>query len=366
MIYIFDMWYMWLIVVLVLILAIIGAYIVHLLVQKKSLVTEDNISTSPTGGPTNVFGTDLGALSIKHPVFAPLKAALQQHIVGMDGFINALLIALLVKGHVLVEWVPGLAKTKTLYVLAHLLGLDFSRIQFTPDMLPSDIIGVDIYDAKSKTFDNHAWPVFAHFVLADEINRATPKVQSALLEAMQERQVTLWGKTMPLPDPFFVMATQNPLEHEGTYPLPEAQLDRFLCKILVDYPSAQEEKDILDVVSDASASIKKLLSVKELDRWQGASRKVTVSNEVKQYIVDLVQKTRVKDPRVLYGVSPRGSLSIMYAAQALALLMGKDHVSKHEVHQVALLVMRHRIVLQYQSKLQWHTEDSILIDLLSA
>ena len=284
----------------------------------------------------------------------------------MDGFIHALFIALLVQGHVLVEWVPGLAKTKTLSVLSGLLGLDFSRIQFTPDMLPSDIIWVDIYDAKNKTFENHPGPVFSNFVLADEINRATPKVQSALLEAMQERQVTLWGKTVPLPDPFFVMATQNPLEHEGTYPLPEAQLDRFLCKVLVDYPSVQEEKWILDVVSDTAPSVKKLLSVKELHAMQKSIKEIDVSNDIKHYIVDLVHKTRARDPRVLYGVSPRWSLSIMHAAQALAFLTHKDAVSTHEVQQVALLIMRHRIVLQYQSKLQWHTEDEVLIDLLSA
>jgi MoxR-like ATPase len=354
---------MWLVVVLVVLLWIIGGYIVYLLLQKKTVISEIGAPLSPS---KDVFATNLSAIRIKHPVLIELKTTLQQHIVGMDWFINGLLVALLVKGHVLVEWVPGLAKTKTLHVLAHLLGLDFSRIQFTPDMLPSDIVWVDIYDSKTKTFENHAGPIFAHFVLADEINRATPKVQSALLEAMQEKQVTLGGKTMPLPDPFFVMATQNPLEHEGTYPLPEAQLDRFLCKILVDYPSAQEEKDILDVVSDVAPSIKKILSIKELHTLQDASKEIEISNDVKEYIVDLVQKTRVKDPRVLYGVSPRGSLSIMYAAQALALLTGKDCVTKTEVDQVALLVMRHRIVLQYQSKLQWYTEDSVLIDMLSA
>lgn len=354
---------MWLVVVLVVLLWIIGGYIVYLLLQKKTVISEIGAPLSPS---KDVFATNLSAIRIKHPVLIELKTTLQQHIVGMDGFINGLLVALLVKGHVLVEWVPGLAKTKTLHVLAHLLGLDFSRIQFTPDMLPSDIVWVDIYDSKTKTFENHAGPIFAHFVLADEINRATPKVQSALLEAMQEKQVTLGGKTMPLPDPFFVMATQNPLEHEGTYPLPEAQLDRFLCKILVDYPSAQEEKDILDVVSDLAPSIKKILSIKELHTLQDATKEIEISNDVKEYIVDLVQKTRVKDPRVLYGVSPRWSLSIMYAAQALALLTGKNNVTKNEVDHVALLVMRHRIVLQYQSKLQWHTEDSVLIDLLSA
>lgn len=356
---------MWLVVVLVVLLGIIWGYIVYLLLQKQSVILKDTDSSS-TSQNNVLFTNDLSSIQIKHPVFVELKAAIQEHIVGMDGFINSLLIALVVKGHVLVEWVPGLAKTKTLFVLAHLLWLDFSRIQFTPDMLPSDIVWVDIYDSKAKTFENHPGPIFAHFVLADEINRATPKVQSALLEAMQEKQVTLGWKTMPLPNPFFVMATQNPLEHEGTYPLPEAQLDRFLCKILVDYPSAQEEKDILDVVSEAPSSIKKLLSAKELIALQEASKKVPISNDIKQYIVDLVQKTRVKDSRILYGVSPRWSLSIMYAAQALALLAGKDHVSKTEVHQVALLVMRHRVVLQYQSKLQWHTEDSVLIDLLSA
>ncbi len=354
---------MWLVVILVVLLWIIGGYIVYLLLQKKSASGVDTAVSDSS--KSSVFAQDLATIQIKHPVLWELKAALQQHIVGMDGFINALLISLLVKGHVLVEWVPGLAKTKTLYVLAHLLGLDFSRIQFTPDMLPSDIVGVDIYDSKTKTFENHPGPIFAHFILADEINRATPKVQSALLEAMQEKQVTLGGKTMPLPEPFFVMATQNPLEHEGTYPLPEAQLDRFLCKILVDYPSAQEEKDILDVVWDTAPSIKKILSIKELTALQKETKEIAISNDIKEYIVDLVQKTRVKDPRVLYGVSPRWSLSIMYAAQALALLAGKDRVSKTEVNQVALLVMRHRVVLQYNSKLQGYTEDAVLLDLLS-
>jgi MoxR-like ATPase len=287
----------------------------------------------------------------------------------MDGFINAIIITLLAGGHALVEWVPWLAKTKTIRTVADLLGLDFGRIQFTPDMLPSDVTGVDVFNPATRTFETSVWPIVTNILLADEINRTSPKVQSALLEAMQERQVTIWWKTAMLPDPFFVLATQNPLEQEWTYPLPEAQIDRFLCKIVVDYPTLEQEKEMLDLVDQWKVKswkwkVKAIISWKELLAMQTEVAAVHVPSSVKDYIVRVVQATREAKDVILYGASPRWSLALLQAAQAVAYMQGHEKVSVHDVHKVFLLTLRHRIILHYDAKLQNKTEDIILSDIV--
>lgn len=278
----------------------------------------------------------------------------------MEHFINAIILNMLCDGHMLIEGVPGLAKTKTVHTFAEILGMDFKRIQFTPDMLPADIVGVEIYDAESKHFEAKIGPIMANIILADEINRATPKVQSALLEAMQEQQVTIWWKSFPLPKPFFVLATQNPLEQEGTYPLPEAQIDRFLFKILVSYPSVHDEKRILDEMEhDKDIQIQKILSHQDFLTLKKQIVDVTMSDQVKWYITRLIDATRNCD-KLSYGSSPRGSIGLMTASKALAFCEGRDYVSHDDIQRVALAVLRHRVVLSYEAKMEWLTTDDVL------
>lgn len=323
-------------------------------------------SLSPTTIDTKFFETGLQTLDFHHPHLQLLQKSIHTHIIGMDSLVNTIIINLLCGGHVLVEWFPGLAKTKTVHIFAQLLGLDFKRIQFTPDLLPSDIIGGEIYNNKSQDFDIKMGPIMSNIILADEINRATPKVQSALLEAMQEHQVTIGGISHKLPEPFFVLATQNPIEQEGTYPLPEAQIDRFLFKILVKYPNISQEKIILDTLEkESSTPITAVLSHQELIELKNNVNTIQISDEVKHYITRLTAITRQEHEYLLYGVSPRGAIGLMLASKAVAFAEWRNFVTHADVQRVALSVFRHRIALSYQAKIDGLDEDRVLLDLFA-
>jgi len=314
----------------------------------------------------SLFVQGMSIIDFVHIDFKNLKKEIHKKIVGLDSFINAIIVNILCGGHILVEWVPGLAKTKMIRTFSEVMNMEFKRIQFTPDLLPSDILWVDVYNHKTKNFETKLGPIVSNIILADEINRATPKVQSALLEWMQEQQITIGGKTFELPDPFFVLATQNPLEHEGTYPLPEAQIDRFLFKILLDYPTLQQEIKVLESVeSEKKVKLKKILTQKKFVSLKKWFEKVLISEEVKSYIGRLVVATRKKDSRLEYGASPRGSIGLMLSAKAVAFLEWRDFVKHEDVQKVFLAVMRHRIVLSYDAKIDWLTEDDVLLDIVS-
>jgi MoxR-like ATPase len=299
---------------------------------------------------------------------------LKRVIVGQDAMLERLLVALLAGGHVLLEGVPGLAKTLTVKTLASVLGGSFRRVQFTPDLVPSDLVGTRVYRPDTGRFDTELGPVFGNFLLADEINRAPAKVQSALLEVMQEQQVTIGGRTYPLPSPFLVLATQNPIESEGTYPLPEAQVDRFLFKLLVGYPSVGEEAAVVGRAIGAPAAIRERLAVAELERYREAARRVFADREVIGYAVALADATRHPDryglhdiaPLIEYGASPRGPIGLVQAAQALALLRGRGHVVAEDVADLAADVLRHRLVLTYDALGDGVAADDVLDRVLGA
>lgn len=278
-------------------------------------------------------------------------------IVGQDRLVERLLVGLLAKGHILLEGVPGVAKTLAVETFSSVVGGSFSRLQFTPDLVPADLLGTRIYRQGSERFDVELGPVVANFVLADEINRAPAKVQSALLEVMAERHVSLGGQTFPMPKPFLVLATQNPIENEGVYPLPEAQRDRFLFKLLVDYPSAEEEREIVYRMGVASPEPNGVLTPDELTRLQDVASKVFVHHALVDYVVRLVLATRAPNEHGLsdvagwisYGASPRASLGVVSAARALALIRGRDYVLPQDVVDVVPDVLRHRLVLSYDA-----------------
>jgi MoxR-like ATPase len=290
-------------------------------------------------------------------------------IVGQRYVVERVLIGLLSGGHVLLEGVPGLAKTLAVKTVADAVDCAFSRIQFTPDLLPADVIGTQIYDPRSQTFSAKQGPVFANVVLADEVNRAPAKVQSALLEAMQERQVTLGDRTFPLPDPFIVLATQNPIEQEGTYPLPEAQVDRFMLKVKVGYPSREEERVIMDrMVVATPPRAAKVVSPAQLAAARGTVLRIYMDDRVKDYVVNLVFATR--DPRghgladlaplVEYGASPRATLFLALAARAHAFLRRRAYVTPEDVKAVAYDVLRHRITLTYEAEAEEVTPERVV------
>jgi MoxR-like ATPase len=278
-------------------------------------------------------------------------------IVGQDPMLERLLVALLAGGHVLLEGVPGLAKTLTVKTLAQVLGGSFRRVQFTPDLVPSDLVGTRVYRPDTGRFDTELGPVFGNFLLADEINRAPAKVQSALLEVMQERQVTIGGETYPLPRPFLVLATQNPIESEGTYPLPEAQVDRFLFKLIVDYPSVGDEAAVVGRAIGTPVQVRERLSIENLERFKEAAQRVMVDRDVIAYAVALADATRRPgrhglhelDGLIEFGSSPRGPIGLVQAAQALAMLRGRGHVVAEDVADLAPDVLRHRLVLTYDA-----------------
>jgi MoxR-like ATPase len=288
--------------------------------------------------------------------------------------LERMIVALLAGGHVLLEGVPGLAKTLTVKTLAEVLGGSFRRIQFTPDLVPADLVGTRIYRPDSGRFDIELGPVFGNFLLADEINRAPAKVQSALLEVMQEQQVTIGGETFQVPRPFLVMATQNPIESEGTYPLPEAQVDRFLMKVLVDYPSIGEEAGVVGRSLDQFPEVRERLSLDNLARYSAATQSVFVDRRVIGYAVALADATRNPNeyglddlaPYIAYGASPRGPIGLVQAARALAMLRGRSHVAIADIRDLALDILRHRIVLSYDGLSEGVIVDELLERVLAA
>jgi MoxR-like ATPase len=289
-------------------------------------------------------------------------------IVGQDAMVERMLVALLAGGHVLLEGVPGLAKTLTVSTIARALSGRFARVQFTPDLVPSDIVGTRVYRPQDGEFDVELGPVFTNLLLADEINRAPAKVQSALLEVMQERQVTIAGRTHRVPDPFLVLATQNPIENEGTYPLPEAQLDRFLLKIVVGHLEAAEEAVVLGRSLGPTPEVRPMLSLDDLRAFQRVTREVYVDPRILAYVVDLVNATRAPAdhgldqlaPYIAHGASPRGALGLVHAARALALLRGRGYVVGRDIAHLAHDVLRHRIVLSYDALADGVTADDML------
>jgi MoxR-like ATPase len=295
-------------------------------------------------------------------------------IVGQDRMVERMFVALLARGHCLLEGVPGVAKTLAVETLAKVVGGTFSRIQFTPDLVPADIVGTRIYRQSSEKFDVELGPVFVNFLLADEINRAPAKVQSALLEVMQERQVTIGRDTLPVPDPFLVLATQNPIESEGTYPLPEAQLDRFMFKVVIDYPSDREEIAVVDRSLADPARIEQVLSPELLGAYQRCAQQVFVDRQVNEYAVALVSATRqpaeygVEEiaPYIEYGASPRGSINLVHGGRALALLRGRNYVIPEDVRALAFDVLRHRLVLTYEALADGLGADDVLRKVLDA
>ncbi len=287
-------------------------------------------------------------------------------IVGQEAMLERVLVALLAGGHVLLEGVPGLAKTLTIKTVADVLGGSFKRLQFTPDLVPADLVGTRIYRADTGGFDTELGPVFCNFLLADEINRAPAKVQSALLEVMQERQVTIGHDTHRVPEPFLVMATQNPIESEGTYPLPEAQVDRFMFKLVVDYPHARDEVAVVERSLDGGARARQVLTPETLADHQQAAQSVYVDRRVMEYAVALTTSTR--DPGeqgwVEFGASPRGSINLIHAGRALALLRGRDYLLPIDVRDLARDVLRHRLVLTYEALAAGVDADRVLDDVL--
>ena len=295
-------------------------------------------------------------------------------IAGQDQMLERVLVCLLAQGHLLIEGVPGLAKTLTVKTTADVLGGTFARVQFTPDLVPADLVGTRIYRPDQGSFETELGPVFCNFLLADEINRAPAKVQSALLEVMQERQVTIAHSTYPVPEPFLVMATQNPIESEGTYPLPEAQVDRFMLKILIDYPAHDEELTIVQRQLVPQPELREALSLDDLKALQAAAFDVYVDPSLISYAVALAAATR--DPAsvglrelagyVSFGASPRGPISIVQAGRALALLRGRDYVTTEDVRALAKDALRHRLVLSYEALAEAVTPDRILDAVLGA
>ncbi len=302
-----------------------------------------------------------------------IQRGMDQTIVGQKHLIDSLLIALLSNGHVLLEGVPGLAKTLAIKTLAQIIDAKYSRIQFTPDLLPADVLGTMVYSVKSEQFQVKKGPIFANFVLADEINRAPAKVQSALLEAMQERQVTIGDNTFTLDEPFLVMATQNPIEQEGTYPLPEAQVDRFLLKVVIGYPTKEEEKVIIrQNITDERKEIKPLLKPEEILEAQKVCEKIYIDEKIERYIVDIVFATRFPadfglndlTSIIAFGASPRASISLARAARSYAFLRGRGYVVPEDVRAVAHDVLRHRIGLTYEAEANTITADEIISTIL--
>lgn len=310
----------------------------------------------------------------KSNVVVNLITGMNQHIVGQKHLVESLLIGLLSDGHILLEGLPGLAKTKAIKTLASLIDGKFSRIQFTPDLLPADVIGTMIYNQKEGKFEAKQGPVFANFVLADEINRAPAKVQSALLEAMQERQVTLSTTTHPLPSPFLVLATQNPIEQEGTYPLPEAQVDRFMMKVVIDYPALEEEKKIIRMnISGKEDKVLPITTTKEIESLRDIVNSVYIDEKIEQYIADIVfatrypQNYRLRDLNGLisFGGSPRASINLALAARSYAFLRQRGYVIPEDVRAVAHDVLRHRIGLTYEAEATNVTQEEIVSKIIN-
>jgi MoxR-like ATPase len=303
-----------------------------------------------------------------------LQAGMAKVIIGQKYLIDRLIISLLANGHVLLEGVPGLAKTLSVRTLAALVDVSFQRIQFTPDLLPADLIGTLVYNPKEATFATRKGPVFANLILADEINRAPAKVQSALLEAMQERQVTIGQETFPLPKPFLVLATQNPIEQEGTYPLPEAQVDRFMLKLRVGYPNIEEERRIMDAMSvtDKEFSLQPVIRPEAILRARRVVDEIYLDDKIKEYILAIVFATRQPErynipikEYIRYGASPRASIYLAVTARAHAFLNGRGYVTPQDVKSVAPDVLRHRVIVSYEAEAEELTSDALVARILN-
>jgi len=312
-----------------------------------------------------------------HDSLARLRKEVARVVIGQDAVVNRLVIALLVRGHVLVEGLPGLAKTLVVKTLAQAIDGTFKRIQFTPDLLPADITGTQIFDPAGRTFNARLGPIFANFILADEINRAPAKVQSALLEAMQERQVTIGETSHALPDPFVVIATQNPIEHEGTYNLPEAQVDRFVMKVKVDYPSAAEELRMLGLYLDPTkepVEVQRVITLDDMRAIAHLSARVHTDERIGRYIVQIVSATRKPAEHrlpslanhIAFGASPRATLALAHVAKAHAFIEGREYVVPEDVKAIAHDVLRHRLVLSYEAAAENLTADRIIDQVLGA
>ena len=302
-------------------------------------------------------------------VINQIRTEIHKVIVGQEGLIDGLILALLCNNHVLIEGVPGLAKTLSVTTLAGMLQASFQRIQFTPDLLPADVIGTLIYNPKTGDFTTKKGPIFANIILADEINRAPAKVQSALLEAMQERQVTIGEGTYSLDDPFLVMATQNPIEQEGTYPLPEAQVDRFMFKIRVSYPNKGEEHEILKKMArmNPAVDVAPILAPTDVKRLRALADEIYMDEKIEEYIVSLVEASRNPEayqldigPYIRYGASPRASIFLAMASKANALIEGRGYVTPQDVKSIAMNVLRHRVILTYEAEAEEKTSEDII------
>lgn len=320
--------------------------------------------TTDNAGYTGDAGTARSSLEA-------LRTEIAKAVVGQDPAVTGLVVALLCRGHVLLEGVPGVAKTLLVRALASALELDTKRVQFTPDLMPSDVTGSLVYDARTAEFSFQPGPVFTNLLLADEINRTPPKTQASLLEAMEERQVTVDGTPRPLPEPFLVAATQNPVEYEGTYPLPEAQLDRFLLKLTIPLPSRQDEIDVLTRHSEGfnprdlrAAGLRPVAGAADLEAARAAVAKTAVSPEITGYVVDLCRATR-QSPSLTLGVSPRGATALLATARAWAWLTGRDYVIPDDVKALALPTLRHRIQLRPEAEMEGVTADSVINAILA-
>ena len=320
------------------------------------------------------INTDIAAA---HDVIARLRSEVGRAVIGQEAIVDRLVIALLIRGHVLLEGVPGLAKTLLVRTLAGAIDASFHRIQFTPDLLPADITGTLIFDPAGRAFTPRQGPIFANLVLADEINRAPAKVQSALLEAMQERQVTIGDTSYRLPEPFIVIATQNPIEHEGTYALPEAQVDRFVMKLRVDYPTPEEEMRMLGIYLDPTAqqvAIRRILKIAEIDQIAHLVASVHVDERISRYIIQLVSATRRPADfklsslvaHIAFGASPRATLALAHVAKGYAFIQGRPYVVPEDVKAIAADVLRHRLVLSYEAAAEQVTADAVVEQVLGA
>ncbi len=319
----------------------------------------------PSGAPAPITGADLAARA------AAVRDEIAKAFIGQDDVLDQILIVLLAGGHVLIEGVPGLGKTLLVRALAQALGCSYARVQFTPDLMPSDVSGHAVYDPKTERFAIRRGPIFANLLLADEINRAPAKTQSALLEAMQEQQVTIEGTSHPLPAPFMTLATQNPVEQEGTYPLPEAQLDRFLLKVLIDYPTHADEVSMVTAVSHGRAAahfdlsqVGRALGAEDIVAMQAGTALVTVDPSVIDYAVRIVGATR-KWPGIALGAGPRGSLALVRAARAQAVLSGRDFVTPDDIRTIAKPALRHRVALTPEMQIEGQSADQVLDALLA-
>lgn len=307
-------------------------------------------------------------IEIERENIIALKKEIEKKIIGQEDMVRKILIGILTGNHILLEGLPGLAKSLTVNTLAQTLGLKFARIQFTPDLLPSDIIGTEIYNEKTGDFYTKKGPIFANIVLADEINRAPAKVQSALLEAMQEKQITIASETFKLDRPFIVLATQNPIEQDGTYPLPEAQQDRFLMKVKIEYPTKAEEKDMLKLLTSVSdfdsIQINEILNKDKIEKIKQIIREIHIDEKLMDYILDIVFKTRETNNYIACGASPRASIALVVSAKANAFLEGRDYVIPQDIKRVIFDVLRHRMILTYEAEAEGKKTEDIITDIL--